>query len=87
MRNFTGKGVEIMYKPIDKLQLSFLDFDQLMRLHMNPNNGRITMADRISWDKFEIKYAGLFPSNTGNVAKPLWMALVALIHPDKVPVC
>lgn len=79
MRNFTEKGVEIMYKPIDKLQPSFPDFDQPMGLHMNPNNRWIKMADRIPWGEFEIKYAGLFSSNTGNVAKTLRMALGALI--------
>lgn len=83
MRNFTEKGAEIMYKPIDKLQPSFLDFNQPMGLHMNPNNRWIKMADRIPWDEFEIKYAGLFPSNTGNVAKPLRMALGALIIQTK----
>ena len=47
-----------MYKPIDKLQYSFLDFNQPMRLHMNPDNRWIKMADCIPWDEFEIKYAG-----------------------------
>lgn len=37
------------------------------------------MADCIPWDEFEIKYAELFPSDTGNVVKPLRMALGALI--------
>ncbi len=37
------------------------------------------MADSIPWDEFGTKYAGLFPSGTGNVAKPLRMALGALI--------
>ena len=68
-----------MYKPVDKLQHSFLDFNQPMGLHMNPNNRWVKMADSIPWDEFEIKYAGLFPSLTGNVAKPLRMALGALI--------
>ena len=27
-----------MYKPIDKLQHSFLDFNQPLGLHMNPDN-------------------------------------------------
>lgn len=72
-----------MYKPIDKLQHSFLDFNQPMGLHMNPENRWIKMADRIPWDKFEIKYASLFPSDTGNVAKPLRMALGALIIQTK----
>ena len=68
-----------MYKPIDESQHSFLDFNQPMGLRMNPDNRWIKMADRIPWDEFEIKYAELFPSDTGNVAKPLRMALGALI--------
>ena len=68
-----------MYKPIDKLQHSFLDFNQPLGLHMNPDNRWIKLADRIPWDTFEVKYAELFPSDTGNVAKPLRMALGALI--------
>ena len=46
-----------MYKPIDKLQHSFLDFNQPMGLHMNPDNRWIKLADRIPWDEFEVKYA------------------------------
>lgn len=72
-----------MYKPIDKLQHSFLDFNQPMGLHMNPDNRWIKLADRIPWDEFEGKYAKLFPSGTGNVAKPLRMALGALIIQTK----
>lgn len=68
-----------MYKPTNKTQTSFLDFDQPMGLHMNPDNRWIRMADKIPWDLFEVKYAGLFPSDTGNVAKPLRMALGSLI--------
>lgn len=30
-----------MYKPTDKTQTSFLDFNQPMGLHMNPDNRRI----------------------------------------------
>lgn len=76
-------GVKHMYKPLDKLQHSFLDFNQPMGLKMNPDNRWVKMADRIPWDDFEIKYAGLFPSDTGNVAKPLRMALGALIIQTK----
>ena len=46
---------------------------------MNQDNRWIKLADRIPWDEFEEKYARLFPSGTGNVAKPLRMALGALI--------
>lgn len=72
-----------MYKPIDKLQHSFLDFNQPLGLHMNPDNRWIKLADQIPWDTFEAKYAELFPSDTGNVAKPLRMALGALIIQTK----
>jgi len=68
-----------MYKPADKTQTSFLDFNQPIGLHLNPNNRWIQMADKVPWDVFEVKYAGLFPSGTGNVAKPLRMALGSLI--------
>lgn len=46
---------------------------------MNSTNRWIKLAERIPWDEFEVKYAKLFPSDTGNVAKPLRMALGALI--------
>lgn len=72
-----------MYKPIDKLQHSFLDFNQPMGLKMNPQNRWIKMADLIPWDEFEAKYAEQFPSGKGNVAKPLRMALGALIIQTK----
>ena len=68
-----------MYKSDNKLQSSFLDFNQPMGLHMNPENRWIDMADMIPWDAFEKKYKHLFKSNTGNVAKHLRMALGALI--------
>ena len=50
---------------------------------MNPDNRWVRLADRIPWDEFEVKYAKLFPSDTGNVAKPLRMALGALIIQTK----
>ena len=68
-----------MYKSDNKLQSSFLDFNQPMGLHMNPENRWIKMADMIPWDVFEKKYKHLFKSKTGNVANPLRMALGALI--------
>ena len=68
-----------MYKPADKAQTSFLDFKQPAGLHLNSVNRWVQMADKVPWDVFEAKYAGLFPSDTGNVAKPLRMALGSLI--------
>ena len=72
-----------MYKPIDKLQHSFLDFNQPMGLHMNTDNRWIKLADQIPCDELEVKYANLFPSDPGNVAKPLRMALGALLIQTK----
>ena len=72
-----------MYKSNKSRQQSFLDFNQPLGLHMNPENRWVKMADLIPWDIFEEKYADLFPSNTGNVAKPLRMALGALIIQTK----
>ena len=36
-------------------------------------------AQSIPWDKLEAKYADLFPSETGNMAKPLQLALGACL--------
>ena len=36
-----------MYKPADKTQTSFLDFNQPMGLKVNPDNRWIQMADKI----------------------------------------
>lgn len=72
-----------MYRPLDKLQTSFFDFNQPLGMHMNPKNRWIDLANRIPWDVFEAKYAELFPSGTGNVAKPLRMALGSLIIQTK----
>lgn len=39
----------------------------------------VKKAQSIPWDKIEAKYADLFPSETGNVAKPLQLALGACL--------
>ena len=72
-----------MYKPSDRSQSSFLDFNQPMGLRMNPDNRWVKMADAIPWDVFETKYSRLFKAKTGNVAKPVRMALGALIIQTK----
>ena len=72
-----------MYKKPDKSQPSFLDFNQPLGLQMNPDNRWVKLADRVPWDIFEEKYATLFPGGTGNVAKPLRLALGSLIIQNK----
>lgn len=72
-----------MNKKTYKLQHSSMSFNQPMKLHMNPGNRWIKVADRIPWDECEMKYAQLFLSDTRNVAKPLRMALGILIIQTK----
>lgn len=49
----TDRSLKIMYKTVKKLQHAFLDFNQPLGLHMNPNNRWIKMTDSIPWDVFE----------------------------------
>ncbi len=72
-----------MYKRVKNRQLTFEDFNQPMGLKMNPENRWVKMADLINWHELEEKYASLFTSDTGNVAKPLRMALGSLIIQTK----
>lgn len=46
---------------------------------LDANNHWVKLAKMIPWEKIETKYADLFPSSTGTVAKPLRMALGTLI--------
>ena len=60
-------------------QISLSDFQQPMGMHLRENNRWVKKAQSIPWDKIEAKYADLFPSETGNVAKPLQLALGACL--------
>ncbi len=73
-----------MYKAKDNVQFSFDDFNQPLGMKMNPNNRWILLANLIPWDEYESKYADLFKSKTGTVAKPFRMALGALIIQKKL---
>lgn len=75
-----------MYKVKDNQQPSFLDFEQPLGMHLNPDNRWIRLAAIIPWDKYESRYASKFKSATGNVAKPFRMALGALIIQKKLGV-
>lgn len=48
-------------------------------MHLREDNRWVKKAQMIPWAKIEKKYAELFPSSTGNVAKPLQLALSACI--------
>ena len=60
-------------------QISLSDFQQPMGMHLREDNRWVKKSQSIPWDKIESKYADLFPSETGNVAKPLQLALGACL--------
>ena len=68
-----------MYKIQQNIQLTFEDFDQPIGLSLNPENRWIKKAELIPWLKLESEYAKKFKNKKGNVAKPLRMALGALL--------
>jgi len=60
-------------------QISLMDFQQPMGMQLREDNRWVKKAQMIPWNKIEKKYADLFPSKTGNVAKPLQLALGACL--------
>jgi len=68
-----------MYKKNRNKQLNLTDFNQPMGLKLDPKNKWIKKAEMIPWNRIEDKYATLFESTTGTVAKPLRMALGSLM--------
>jgi len=68
-----------MYKKNRNIQINLTDFNQPMGLKLNPENKWLKKAEIIPWNKIEDKYATLFESTTGTVAKPLRMALGSLM--------
>lgn len=60
-------------------QISLSDFQQPMGMCLREDNRWVKKAQSIPWDKLEAKYADLFPSETGNVAKSLQLALGACL--------
>jgi hypothetical protein len=67
-----------MYKFSDK-QISFTDFNMPNGVELNPENRWVRKAELIPWNEIELRYAKLFTNKKGNVAKPLRMALGAVL--------
>jgi len=67
-----------MYKKSDA-QRNLDDFNQPLGLEMNPDNRWIKKARLVPWEDVERRYAELFRSKEGNVAKPARLALGALL--------
>lgn len=72
-----------MYKFDHEKQFSFTDFNQPQGMQINPNNRWVQKAAMIPWETIEAEYAKLFPSHTGMPAKPLRLALGALLIPKE----
>jgi len=70
-----------MYKSTDYEyeQLSFINFNMACGMQLDMNNEWIHIAQKLPWRAWETLYVAMFPSNTGNVAKPCRMVLGALI--------
>lgn len=67
-----------MYRYSDE-QISLTDFQQPLGMKLREDNRWLKRAKLIPWKKLELRYAAIFPSNTGNVAKPFRLAMGALI--------
>jgi len=67
-----------MYKYQSK-QISVTDFGMPLGMSLDAGNRWVKKAETVPWDAIEEKYASLFESKTGTVAKPLRLALGALL--------
>ena len=68
-----------MYKRVTNRQLTLEGFDCPIGMHLDASNRWIQKAAIIPWSQIEDHYASLFPGIKGVVAKPLRMALGALL--------
>jgi IS5 family transposase len=64
-------------------QMKIEDFVLPFEGKLNPENRWVKLSKLIPWEGIEKNYAQLFPSSTGTEAKPLRMALGALIIKEK----
>ena len=70
-----------MYKTPDYEyeQLSFFSFNATCGMQLDPNNEWIRISRQLPWRAWEAQYAIMFPSGTGNVAKPCRMVIGSMI--------
>jgi len=67
-----------MYKFPSK-QISVTDFGMPLGMKLDSENRWVKKAQTIPWEEIELRYAALFKNKKGNVAKPLRLALGALL--------
>lgn len=71
-----------MFRILEK-QLCFEEFVLPFEGKLRSDNRWVKLAKLIPWDVIEDRYAKFFPSNRGQVAKPVRVALGALIIQEK----
>ena len=71
-------GVREMYKFPSK-QIGINDFGMPLGMKLDSENRWVKKAALIPWEEIEVRYAALFKNRKGNVAKPLRLALGALL--------
>ena len=67
-----------MYFKADK-QISLFEFGQKAGITLDPKNRWVKMAGLINWDEIEDKYCGQFCQDNGAPAKPVRLAICALL--------
>jgi hypothetical protein len=67
-----------MYFKDDK-QISLFQFGQTAGMELEPKNRWVKMAHKVDWDKIEDKYCHLYCPDNGARAKPIRLAVCALI--------
>ncbi len=67
-----------MYFKDDK-QISLYDFGQTAGMELDPENRWVKMAHKVDWDRIEDKYIGLYCADNGAPAKPIRLAICALL--------
>ncbi len=71
----------------DNGQISLFDFGQSAGLKLDPENRWVKMAHRVNWTVLEEKYSGLYSQKTGAPAKPIQLAIGAMLiqHMENLP--
>jgi hypothetical protein len=77
LKNLAPGGKNMYRKPSPQMTLD--DFILPFAGGLSVDNRWVRLAKLIHWDEIEKEYAFLFPSDRGNVAKPVRMALGSLI--------
>ena len=67
-----------MYRKSSK-QISLYDFGQKAGLQLNPNNRWVKMSELIDWEALENEYMNLYCLDNGAPAKPIQLAIGALL--------